>query len=58
MLGLEMLVITDPDEVAKLSSRDADLPKARVIYKAFNAVRYTWNSKAFLPHPNHKLLGK
>ena len=56
MLGLDMLVITAPDEVAKLSGRDASLPKAKVIYKALNAVRRTWVSKAFYHNLTHSTI--
>ena len=37
--GQDMLVITDPEEVTKLCSRDLNLPKAAPFYKGLNHVR-------------------
>ena len=39
MTGLDLLVITDPEEVIKLSSREMNLPKAGLFYKPVNTVR-------------------
>ena len=36
--GLDLLVITDPEEVTKLSSRELSLPKANLFYKGVNTV--------------------
>ena len=36
--GLDFLVITDPEEVTKLSSRELSLPKANKFYKGLNTV--------------------
>ena len=36
---MDLLVITDPEEVIKLSSRETNLPKAGLFYKAINTVR-------------------
>ena len=46
MVGVDILVITDPEEVAKLSSREANLPKAKMLYDAINTVR---------PHSQHSI---
>ena len=35
---LDFLVITDPEEVTKLSSRELSLPKANHLYKGLNTV--------------------
>ena len=37
--GQDMLVITDPEEVSKLCSRDLNLPKSAPFYKGLNHVR-------------------
>ena len=37
--GQNMLVITDPEEVSKLCSRDLNLPKSAPFYKGLNIVR-------------------
>lgn len=39
LAGTTILVITDPDEVYKLCSRDANLGKPRIMYKLLNPVR-------------------
>ena len=36
---MDLLVITDPEEVIKLSSRETNLPKADLFYKPINTVR-------------------
>lgn len=36
--GMDVLVITDPHEVFKLSSRELNLPKASFFYKGVNTV--------------------
>lgn len=36
--GMDVLVITDPHEVVKLSSRELNLPKASFFYKGVNTV--------------------
>lgn len=36
--GMDLLVITDPEEVIKLCSREMSLPKANFAYKALNGV--------------------
>ena len=38
LIGQDILVITDPEEVYKLCSREANLPKARALYKSLNTV--------------------
>jgi hypothetical protein len=38
LIGQDILVITDPEEVYKLCSREANLPKARALYKGLNTV--------------------
>lgn len=39
MTAMDLLVITDPEEVIKLSSREMNLPKAPLFYKPVNTVR-------------------
>ena len=39
LTGMDLLVITDPEEVIKLSSRETNLPKADLFYKPINTVR-------------------
>ena len=39
LVGKTMLVITDPVEVYKLCGREAQLDKARFLYKLLNTVR-------------------
>ena len=38
LMGQDILVITDPEEVYKLCSREANLPKAWALYKGLNTV--------------------
>lgn len=38
LAGVHILVITDPEEVVKLSGRELNLPKSRLFYKPLNAV--------------------
>lgn len=38
LIGKDILVITDPEEVYKLCSREANLPKAWALYKGLNTV--------------------
>ena len=35
---MDLLVITDPEEVIKLSSREMNLPKAALFYNGINTV--------------------
>ena len=40
LTGIDLLVITDPEEVIKLSSREMNLPKAALFYNPLNTVRF------------------
>ena len=50
LVGINILVITDPEEVNKLCSREVNLPKASAFYKGLNSVSFLTCCLSCLSH--------
>lgn len=40
LVGVDLLVVSDPQEIAKLTSREANIPKTAMMYKMMNNVSW------------------